>query len=143
MATGPSRSGCTICVNSFVAVGFDHGLSAPEIAALARHANARVTLAIYAGLTDDGRQGDCEAGRGRIRQLTHHRSWPGDRTLAYVNSAPAFRRATVFLWQRGHSGSGCSAKSLVSCHPGGSLLTCIAPGCMWMRPQRHTYSATT
>jgi integrase len=42
--------------HSFVAVGFDHGKSAPEIAALvACHANARVTLAIYAGLTDDGR----------------------------------------------------------------------------------------
>ena len=31
-----------------------------------------------------------------------------------------FRRATVFLWQRTHSGSGCPAKSLVS-KPGGSF----------------------
>jgi hypothetical protein len=54
-----------------------------------------------------------------------------------------FRRATVFLWQRRHSTSGCPAKSLVSCQPGGSLLTCLAPCCVWMRPQRHTYSATT
>ena len=56
---------------------------------------------------------------------------------------PAFRWATVFLWQRGHSGSGCPAKSLVSCQPGGSLLTCTAPCCVWMRPQRHAYRATT
>ena len=42
--------------HSFVAVGFANGLSAPEIAALARHANAKVTLGIYAGLTDDGRE---------------------------------------------------------------------------------------
>jgi integrase len=42
--------------HSFVAVAFEQGLSAPEIAALARHANAKVTLAIYAGLTDEGRE---------------------------------------------------------------------------------------
>ena len=42
--------------HSFVAVGFDKGLSAPEIAALARHANAKVTLGFYAGLTDEGRE---------------------------------------------------------------------------------------
>jgi integrase len=42
--------------HSFVAVGFDRGLTAPEIAALARHANAKVTLGIYAGLTDEGRE---------------------------------------------------------------------------------------
>jgi integrase len=42
--------------HSFVAVGFDAGLTAPEVAALARHANAKVTLGIYAGLTNDGRE---------------------------------------------------------------------------------------
>ena len=42
--------------HSFVAVGFDKGLSAPQIAALARHANAKVTLGFYAGLTDKGRE---------------------------------------------------------------------------------------
>ena len=42
--------------HSFVAIAFDKGLTAPEIAALARHANAKVTLAIYAGITDDGRE---------------------------------------------------------------------------------------
>ena len=68
-------------------------------------------------------------------------SWPGKRTLAYVDRAPAFRRATVFLWQRGHSASGCPARSL--CQPGGSWLTCTAPCCVWMRPQRQTYRATT
>jgi hypothetical protein len=36
--------------------GYVGGLSAPEIAALARHANARVTLAVYGGLTDEGRE---------------------------------------------------------------------------------------
>jgi integrase len=42
--------------HSFVAISFEKGLSAPEIAALARHANAKVTLGFYAGLTDDGRE---------------------------------------------------------------------------------------
>lgn len=42
--------------HSFVAVGFECGLSAPVIAALARHANAKVTLGMYAGLTDQGRE---------------------------------------------------------------------------------------
>jgi integrase len=42
--------------HSLVAVAFDQGLSAPDVAALARHANARVTLAVYAGLTDEGRE---------------------------------------------------------------------------------------
>jgi hypothetical protein len=31
-------------------------LTAPEVAALARHANPRVTLGLYAGLADDGRE---------------------------------------------------------------------------------------
>jgi integrase len=42
--------------HSFVAVAFAHGLTAPQVAALARHANPRVTLAMYAGLTDEGRE---------------------------------------------------------------------------------------
>jgi integrase len=42
--------------HSFVAVAFDRGLTAPQVAALARHANPRVTLAMYAGLTDEGRE---------------------------------------------------------------------------------------
>jgi integrase len=42
--------------HSFVAVAFQQGLSAPEVAKLARHANPRVTLAMYAGLTDEGRE---------------------------------------------------------------------------------------
>jgi integrase len=42
--------------HSFVAVAFDHGLTAPQVAALARHANPRVTLSMYAGLTDEGRE---------------------------------------------------------------------------------------
>jgi integrase len=41
--------------HSLVAIAFEHGLSAPEVAVLARHANPNVTLAIYAGLTGDGR----------------------------------------------------------------------------------------
>lgn len=39
-----------------VAIAFELGLSAPEIAWLARHASARVTLEVYAGLTDGGRE---------------------------------------------------------------------------------------
>ena len=42
--------------HSFVAVAFDRKLTAPEIAALVRHANPKVTLGLYAGLTDDGRE---------------------------------------------------------------------------------------
>jgi hypothetical protein len=89
-------------------------------------------------------RGDLARGIGRVvHAKTYDRIVAGKRTLAYVNSAAAFWRATVFLWQRGHSGSGCSPKSLVSCQPGGSLLTRTAPCCVWMRPQRHMYRATT
>jgi integrase len=42
--------------HSMVAIAFELGLSAPEVAVLARHANARVTLAVYAGLSGDGRE---------------------------------------------------------------------------------------
>jgi integrase len=42
--------------HSFVAVAFDRELTAPEVAMLARHANPKVTLAMYAGLTDEGRE---------------------------------------------------------------------------------------
>ena len=45
------------------------GVSMPEAAALARHANARVTAQVYAGLTDSGREAAAaklaEAGFGR------------------------------------------------------------------------------
>jgi hypothetical protein len=39
-----------------VASAFDRELTAPEVAMLARHANPKVTLAMYAGLTDEGRE---------------------------------------------------------------------------------------
>jgi integrase len=42
--------------HSMVAIAFELGLTAPEVAVLARHANAKVTLTVYAGLTDDGRE---------------------------------------------------------------------------------------
>jgi integrase len=42
--------------HSLVAIAFDLGLSAPEVAAVARHANAKVTLTVYAGLAVDGRE---------------------------------------------------------------------------------------
>jgi integrase len=41
--------------HSLVAIGFEHGLTVPEVAVLARHANASVTLTVYAGITGDGR----------------------------------------------------------------------------------------
>jgi integrase len=41
--------------HSLVAIAFELGLTAPEVAVLARHANAKVTLTVYAGLTGDGR----------------------------------------------------------------------------------------
>lgn len=42
--------------HSLVGIAFDHGATLPEVSHLARHANARVTAAVYAGLTDDSRQ---------------------------------------------------------------------------------------
>jgi hypothetical protein len=87
---------------------------------------------------------DLARGIGRVvHAKTYDRIVAGGRTLVYVKLSAALRRATVFLWQRGHSGSGSPAKSLVSCQPGGGLLTCTAPSCVWMRPQRHTYRAKT
>jgi integrase len=41
--------------HSFVAIALANGVTLPEAAMLARHANPRVTLAIYAGVTDDAR----------------------------------------------------------------------------------------
>lgn len=41
--------------DALVAQAFDHNLTAPEVAELARHANAHVTLTMYAGLTGDRR----------------------------------------------------------------------------------------
>jgi integrase len=43
--------------HSFVAVALAGGLTLPEAAAAARHANPRVTATVYAGLTDDARAG--------------------------------------------------------------------------------------
>jgi integrase len=40
--------------HTLVSVAFASSLSAPEVSSLARHANARVTLQVYAGLTDGG-----------------------------------------------------------------------------------------
>jgi integrase len=42
--------------HSFVALALDAGLSLAETSVLARHANARVTAQVYAGITDDGRE---------------------------------------------------------------------------------------
>ena len=41
--------------HTFVALALASGASLAETAALARHANARVTAQVYAGITDDGR----------------------------------------------------------------------------------------
>jgi hypothetical protein len=50
-----------------VAIALAAGVSMPEAAALARHANARVTAQVYAGLSDEG--GDGEARGCRIRAV--------------------------------------------------------------------------
>ena len=42
--------------HSFVAVALAQGMTLPEAAALARHANPRVTATVYAGLTDQDRE---------------------------------------------------------------------------------------
>jgi integrase len=48
--------------HSYVALALATGLSLAETAALARHANARVTAQVYAGLADDG----CEAAAAKL-----------------------------------------------------------------------------
>ena len=55
-ATAGSGSGLHDLRHSFVALALAAGLSLAEAAALARHANARVTAQVYAGLADDGRE---------------------------------------------------------------------------------------
>jgi integrase len=42
--------------HSFVAIALANGVTLPQAAMLARHANPRVTLAIYAGVTDGARE---------------------------------------------------------------------------------------
>ena len=55
--TGREPVGVHDLRHSFVAVALAAGLTLPEAAALARHANPRVTATIYAGLTDAARAG--------------------------------------------------------------------------------------
>ena len=42
--------------HSFVAIALAHGVTLPEAAMLARHANARITATTYAGITEQGRE---------------------------------------------------------------------------------------
>jgi integrase len=53
---GRERVGLHDLRHSFVALALDAGLSLAEAAALARHANARVTAQVYAGLVEHGRE---------------------------------------------------------------------------------------
>jgi integrase len=55
-STGRERVGVHDLRHSFVAVALAAGLTLPEAAALARHANPRVTATVYAGLTKEGRE---------------------------------------------------------------------------------------
>ena len=48
--------------HSYVALALDAGASLAETAALARHANARVTAAVYAGLAEGG----CEKAAAKL-----------------------------------------------------------------------------
>jgi integrase len=54
---GRERVGVHDLRHSFVTVALAAGLTLPETAALARHANPRVTATVYAGLTDAARVG--------------------------------------------------------------------------------------
>jgi integrase len=54
---GRERVGVHDLRHSFVAVALAAGMTLPEAAALARHANPRVTATVYAGLTDQARAG--------------------------------------------------------------------------------------
>ena len=53
--TGRQRVGLHDLRHSFVAIALANGVTLPEAAMLARHANPSVTLAVYAGLTDGAR----------------------------------------------------------------------------------------
>lgn len=53
---GRERIGVHDLRHSFVAIALAHGLTLPEAAALARHANPRVTATVYAGLTAESRE---------------------------------------------------------------------------------------
>jgi hypothetical protein len=49
--------------HSFVAIALANGVTLPEAAMLARQANPRVTLTVYAGLTDDEVRGESMSAR--------------------------------------------------------------------------------
>ena len=53
---GRERVGLHDLRHTFVAIALANGVTLPEAAMLARHANPRVTLAVYAGLTDGARE---------------------------------------------------------------------------------------
>jgi integrase len=53
---GRERVGVHDLRHSFVGQAFEHGLSLPEVSALARHATAQVTASVYAGLTEKARE---------------------------------------------------------------------------------------
>jgi integrase len=53
---GRERVGLHDLRHSFVAIALANGVTLPEAAMLARHANPRVTLAVYAGLADGARE---------------------------------------------------------------------------------------
>src|SRR5215213_7783753 len=55
-AAAASASSCTTSATRTVALALDAGASLAETAAVAGHANARVTAQVYAGLADGGRE---------------------------------------------------------------------------------------
>jgi hypothetical protein len=69
----PERVGVHDLRHSFVAVALAAGLTLPEAAALARHANPRVTATVYAGLTDTAGRAGGEA-CGGLRRLNMTRA---------------------------------------------------------------------
>jgi integrase len=54
---GRELVGCQDLRHSFVGLALASGASLAEVAALARHASARVTMQVYAGIIDNGREG--------------------------------------------------------------------------------------
>jgi integrase len=66
---GRERVGCHDLRHSFAGVALAAGMSLAEVAALMRHATPAVTLAVYGGLADNGREKAAaklvEAGFGR------------------------------------------------------------------------------
>ena len=109
---GRERVGLHDLRHSFVALALAAGLSLAEAAALARHANARVTAQVYAGLADDGREARRgEAGPGGLRRVTAGMSRVG---IAVSHAKKTVRALEAPVTNAPHGGARSSPRAVVS-----------------------------